>query len=276
MSGAPSYHRDYSVAVKRAVTPAEADRLMGTGLRCKGIHLPADPSPKVLTGRAAEFWHAAYDNALKYYGGDGGSRAKETARKTAWKSVRMFFRQRIRAGGWELAPALPLPGHGPVSYIGNPGDLEQLGVCVEYTFVDGDANLQIRRFPKDDPPYFYWSHRHRTCYVFPGSERGPCMPPDLKSAGAKIFRIWAQRPARCLRTVDVPEVDLQLDGMFDTIVYASDKWHDPNPDELMRDSQEYIHQVGDGVGLWQARGEVPPAIVFTGGCMDLEERGLIH
>jgi hypothetical protein len=270
----PSYHADYRVAVKRALPVAEADRLMGTKLSCKGIHLPKDPSPKVLSGRAAEFWHAAYENALKYYGGEDGENATDTAKKTAWKSLRMFFVE--QRGQWILRPALPPPGKGPTSFIGNPGDLEQLGVCIEYTFVDGDANLQIRRFPKDDPPYLYWSHRHRTCYVFPGAERGQCQPPDLRSESAKIFKRWAQRPARCLRMVDVPEINLQLDGMFDTVVYASDKWHDPNPDERMSGSQEYIHQVGDGVGLWQGKGKVPPAIVFTGGCMELDERGLIH
>jgi cation transport regulator ChaB len=271
----PHYHPAYQLSVRKALSHAEAERLLGTHLQCKGIHLPDDPSPKVLSGQAAEFWHAAYENASQYYGGeDAESRAADTARKTAWKSVRMFFLE--RGGRWVLQPALPRSGHGPVSYIGNPGDFEQLGVCIEYTFVDGDANLQIRRFPKDDPPYLYWSKRTRTCYVFPGSERGPCLPPDLKSESAKNFKIWAQRPAQCLRMVAVPEVNLRLDGMFDTVVYTSDKWHDPNPNERMLGSQEYIHQVGDGVGLWQASGEVPPAIVFTGGCMDLEERGLIH
>lgn len=270
MASAPHYHRDYRVAVTRALSPDIATRVMGTELRCKGIHLPADPSPKALTGRASQFWQAAYQNAFKYYDDE------KVAKKTAWKSLRLFFRPQGRE--WVLAPALPPPGKGPTSFIGDPGELEQLGVCIEYCFIDGDANLQIRRFPPDDPPYLYWSHPHRTCFIFPASERGDCQPPQLDAAGADVFYRWAQRKPKCLRMVDVPEVTLELCGLFDTVVYASDKWHDPNPDPSMQGSQEYIHQVGDGVGLWQAgvRGQAPQAIVFTGGCMDLEERGLIH
>jgi len=270
----PSYPRQYRVAVTRALSHEEAERVMGTGLSCRGIHLPKDPSPRTLSGVAARFWDSAYRSALSYYGEADAEGADATAKKTAWKTLRSFFVKRGRQ--WVLRPSLPVPGTGPVSFIGNPGDLDQLGVCLEYTFVDGNAVLQIRRFPDDDPPYLYWSHQFKTCYVFPGAERGECMPPDLKSIGAKIFKIWTQRNPECVRMVDVPEVDVRLDGFFDTVVYRSDKWHDPNPDDRMIGSQEYIHQVGDGVGTWQAAGQVPPAMAFGGGCMELHGRGLIH
>ena len=269
MARSPHYHSDYRVAVTRSLSPEDANRIMGAQLRCKGIHLPEDPSPGVLNGHAAQFWHAAFNNAQSYYDD------QKIAKKTAWKSVRAFFRQQGKT--WVTAAALPRPGEGPQSFIGDPGELEQLGVCVEYTFIDGDANLQIKRFAPSRAPYLYWSHPHRTCFVFPGAERSDCLAPDLAAPGADVFYRWTQRKPQCLRMVDVPEVMLQLCGLFDTVVYASDKWHDPNPDPRMQGSQEYIHQVGDGVGLWQSscRG-TPQAIVFTGGCMDLEERGLIH
>jgi hypothetical protein len=274
MARNPRYHPNYQTAVTQLVTAADAKRLLGTGLKCQGIHLPDDPSPSTLSGRVAEFWHAAYENANRYYNPDNDPDAEKTAKKTAWKSTRLFFRKTV--GGWRLAPAIPPPGQGPSSFIGNPGDLTQLGVCIEYTYIDGDANLQIRRFPKQDPPYLYWSSVHRTCYVFPGMKPGKCEAPDPWSTAGREFKRWAQRDPECSRVIDVPEVSLQLMGLFDTVVYGSDKWHDPNPDDRMVGSQEYIHQVGDGVGLWQAQGAVPPAIAFTGGCMDMEERGLIH
>lgn len=265
---APSYHPAYRVAVTGALDHEAAERLLGTSLTCKGIHLPKDPSPKTLSGQAAQFWHAAFDNANGYYDD------RKIAEKTAWKALRCFFRKTWR--GYQVAPALPLPGRGPTSFIGNPGELTQLGTCLEYTFIDGNANLEIRRFPRNDPPFLYWSTRLRTCFVFPGSEPGPCQAPDLSSQSAVDFQRWAQREAECLRDVDVPEVNLQMQGAFDTVVYGSDKWHDPHPDDKMVGSQEYIHQVGDGVGLWRGPGKVPAALAFTGGCLDMEERGLIH
>lgn len=247
---------------------ADAERVLGSSLRCKGIHLPADPSSATLRGDASAFWNAAFQNANRYYDD------KKIASKTAWKSLRVFFR---KAGNrYLLDPAIPPPGRGPHAFIADPGELTQLGVCIEYTFIDGNAELQIRRFPQGDPPYLYWSDARRTCYVFPGSEPGPCQAPDPSSRAGVDFRRWAQRDPACSRVVDVPEVDLFYDGLADTIIYASDKWHDPNPNDKMVGSQEYIHQVGDGVGLWQGRGRVPPAIAFTGGCLDMEERGLIH
>lgn len=264
----PYYHPSYRVAVTRAVGHEEAKRLLGSFLSCKGIHLPKDPPVKSLKGTASEFWHMVLRNANGYY------KDKETAEKTAWKALRVFFRKDWR--GWTLAPALPLPGRGPSVFIDDPGELTQLGTCLEYTYVDGNAELQIRRFPKEGAPFLYWSGTRRSCYVFPGNVPGPCKTPDPNSPAAREFKVWAQRDARCIRDVDVPEVYLQNDGMFDTVVYASDKWHDPNPDDRMVGSQEYIHQVGDGVGAWQARGAEPTAIAFTGGCLDMEERGLIH
>jgi hypothetical protein len=268
MASNPQYHQNYRAAVTSVVGAQEAKRLMGGGLKCDGIHLPKEPSPSTLTGRVGEFWHLAYENANRYYDDE------KIAAKTAWKTTRLFFKKGIT--GWKLAPAIPPAGRGPSSFIGNPGDLTQLGVCIEYTYIDGDANLQIRRFQKGDPPFLYWSRTHKTCYVFPGMVPGPCEDPDKWSNAGQEFKRWAQRDPECSRTVNVPEVNLQLLGLFDTVVYGSDKWHDPNPDDKMVGSQEYIHQVGDGVGLWQAPGALPPALAFTGGCLDMEERGLIH
>lgn len=283
---APYYHPSYRVAVVRAVGHKEAERLLGSQLACKGIHVPEDPASGSLRGTAAEFWNAAFAQANAYYGD------KKTASKTAWKALRCFFRQ--NGSGYAYAPVLPQPGKAPAVFIDDPGELTQLGTCIEYTYVDGNANLQVRRFPRESAPFLYWSGLRRTCYVFPGNIPGPCKTPDPAAAAAQTYKVWTQRDSKCLRDVDVPEVNVYNDGMFDTVVYASDKWHDPNPDDRMVGSQEYIHQVGDGVGMWQARGrvaarntwgqvpvwmphgDVPPALAFTGGCLDLEERGLIH
>lgn len=260
----PYYHPAYRAAVTRVVDPKAAARIMGSGLQCRGIHLPPDPSPRTLPADVRRFWDTVVRNAGSYY------KDQQLAEVTAWKTVRMFF-----GPNGARSSALDQQ-HRPHSPLGDPGDLAQLGVLVEYTFLDARAQLQIRKFPKNDAPFLFWSQSLRTCYAFPGAELGACQVPDLHSSASTAYKTWTQRQPKCERDVDVPETSIVLDGFCDTIVYASDKWHEPDPSIRMTASGEYIHQVGDGVGLWQAPGKVPLAIAVTGGCFDMEARGLIH
>lgn len=261
-------HYKYRAAVVNALDGPAAQRLMGSDLSCAGIHLPDDPRESSLSGDARTLWDAAFQNATAYY------KDEKLAKKTAWKTVRLFFAKDGRK--WVRHAALPAKGQGPVTYVGNPGDLVDLGACLEYTFIDGSADLQICRFSDSDPPSLFWSTSQRSLYVFPHADAVKCQTPDPWSNESTMFKRWAQRDAECAREIDVPEVDVQLLGNLDTLIYRSDKWHDRNPDPAVAGSQEYIHQVGDGVGLWQSPGNPPEAIVITGGCLDVEERGIIH
>lgn len=275
----------YQSAVVRDLPANEAAVVMGSYLTCKGIHLPDDPTPGSLEPDARRFWDTVHEAAGEYYKDDN------LAKKTAWKTTRLFY-----ANGAGRYAALPTRDEGPITYIGNPGDLVGLGVCVEYTYIwhrreDGSRKvyksrqvprwvgipqLAVVRFDEGDEPPLYWSPQTASLYVFPRNDLGPCVPPDPGSVPAHVFQTWSQRPPECARVVDVPEVDVQLGGNLDTIVYRDDKWHDRNPDEHKRGSQEYIHQFGDGVGIWQSGGEIPEAVVMTGGCLELDPRGLIH
>lgn len=267
-------HYTYRTAVVGALAPQEASRVMGEHLSCSGIHVAKDPKPSVLSGDARKLWLAAYENANGYYNPGNDPKNQKTAKATAWKTVRLFFAQEGK--NWVRRAALPPVGQGPVTFLGTPGDLVDLGALLEYTYIDADANLQICRFPDSDSPPLFWSPRNRTLYVFPTAESQACAKPDPWGTSAVMFRRWAQREAKCERVFDVPEVDVQLLGNMDTLIYRSDKWHDKNPDPNVAGSQEYIHQLGDGVGLWQSAGNPPGAIVMTGGCLDVEERGIIH
>lgn len=271
-------HHWFQAAVVGQLGPEAAARLIGSSMKCSGIHLPDDPRVSTLDGDARKLWDAAYENALDYYiGPSGDSSAKKTAEKTAWKTVRLFFRAPSSdEKSWRLEPALPAVGQGPMAVISDPGDLVDLGKCLEYTYIDGAAVLHIVRFATSDPPSLCWSQEHRSLFMFPRAQRTSCSAPDPLRGSSKMFHRWAQRDAACERVFEVPEVDVQMIGALDTIIYRSDKWHDRNPDPDLSDSQEYIHQVGDGVGLWQSAGAPPDAIVITGGCLDVEERGIIH
>lgn len=293
VANVPSYLYRAAI-VDRIDDPERAARLMGTDLACRGIHLPANPPVSTLTGVARELWDSAFVSANEYY------KDEKVAKVTAWKAVRLFFRpaapQRLRnfqqlgfrlfrspaPATLSVDPALPPPNQAPTTMLGTTGDLVELGVLLEFTFIDANAVLQIRKFTREDPPRLLWNHDRRTAFIFPGAEVTQCEAPDLNSAEAQVYELWNQRPPECDRFIDVPHgCRLRLEGNLDTFVYASTKWHDRAPDEdgARLGAQEYIHQVGDGVGAWiglpRSSGN-PEAIVFTGGCMDLNPRGIIH
>lgn len=266
MATAPRYF--YRSAVVEDLAADKAERVMGTYLTCKGIHLPSDPSPKKLAPAVRQFWDHAVAAADQHY------HDRKISEKTAWKAVRLFFRDPLRSA--VRMDALPATNEAPVAFIGDPGDLVRCGVCCEYTYLDAGANLVISRFEEAEAPSLYWSESTKRLLFFPSGDpaRNPdvCLVPDQNTLGAKTYKRWTQRKSKCAQEVDVPEVDVILAGNCDTFVYRSDKWHDANLDKQLRGSQEYIHQVGDGVGLWYN----PDAVVIAGGCLDLEERGIIH
>lgn len=274
MVAVPQYA--YRSAVVGSLSREQSQRVMGTYLTCKGIHLPKEDSPRKLAPVPRQFWEHAKAQANSHY------RDESIAEKTAWKTLRLFFRDPFHSD--QMFDALPAPG-AVTSFIGDVGDLVRCGVCLEATYIDASANLNIIKYRDGSAPSLYWSERFKSLYIFPQLEEhqvapdqqmlnpaAVCQVPDQESLGAKTFKRWTMRDSKCARAIDIPEVNLALLGNCDTFVYRSDKWHDANPDKALRGSQEYIHQVGDGVGFWFN----DEAVAIQGGCMDLEERGIIH
>lgn len=267
----PRYH--FRSAVLGSMGPEQANEVMGMGLTCQGIHVPNNPSPRTIKpAEARQFWDKAKKVAQDYYGSD------DTASHTAWRALRTFYKE--RDGQWTRRQGdrvLLDPSRLPAAPVGEPGDLVTLGVILEYTFLDPEANLIVRRFPDADPPKLYWQHDTKVLWVFPGTGMEECSNPYESPQAAREFKRWAQRNAECRQVIDVPATTVTLQGMADTVVYRSDKWHGRNHDQLrMPGSQEYIHQFGQGVGVWQDQGNPPSALCFQGGCLDMEERGIIH
>ncbi len=105
----------YQSTVVRKMNPDEASRVLGQYLSCKGIHLPKDPSPRTLPPDVRQVWESVRKGALRY-------EDKKTSAKTAWKTLRLFYRD-LDTKQPVLAPSLPPPGMGPVSFLGATGEL---------------------------------------------------------------------------------------------------------------------------------------------------------
>ncbi len=236
-----------------------------------GIHDPPHPSTRVLPDEARALYEGAYEKALTNYGD------KETARATAWRTVRMRFRKAGRQWdrcsgrdcGWPAAMMLPLP----------KTELVGLGVLVEYGFVDRAGELQIRNF-RGHEPILWWDDKRKALYAFPTTSYTSCLTrADVKRETTDTYHRWHQREAECVTEVEVPEIRVQAVGASDTISYRSDKWHDRNPDPRVRGAQEYIHHHWHEVWTFQDRDDArkrPEAIFIAGGALALHERGLIH
>ena len=236
-----------------------------------GIYDPPHPSPRNLPEDAMREWTRAYDEAMKLYGDD------ETATATAWRAVRLGWRERGRkqydrcANGvcsWPSDMLLPAP----------KSELVGLGVLVEYAFVDKRGQLQNRFFDGEEPT-LYWDDERKAIYVFPQMPYPICNLQQQRSAGAKTYEKWHQRQPKCFSEAQIEVVDLKCVGASDTVSYRSDKWHERMEDPRVRGAQEYIHHNWKDVWTWQDRDNArsrPKAIFIQGGALDLHERGLIH
>lgn len=288
-----------AAVVNQITNPEHAARLLGDHLACSdiGIHLPKNLSPESLDGRARNFWQRAYETANAIYRDD------DVAEHSAWKALRLFFRVEThgRRTSATLDSALRPKELGPVAPLGNPKTLVDLGVLIEITYfsvVGGFPTLEVHRFRDDQPPSLLWDDTSRTAYAFPRAERTACTQPNPASATKEneyqIYKTWHQRPPKCIRWIEIPDVRVRLIGQVDTIVYRSDKWHSPQGEDnfALHGAQEYIHQTNQGVSLWESfdeppqrragslpnpdHSQEPQAFVINGGCFALHRQGLVQ
>lgn len=242
-------------------------------LRNDDVHEPPNPSPSVLPPQPKALWDHVENQSWDIYGEH--AEQHKIPEKTAWKAVRMFYED---AGGQWVPKAEPdyeLP-----YILPDPGDVAWLGKLIEYVWIDGQGGVYKRTF-SEYPPDLWWNDVQKTLYSFPTAhvpEHCLPIPQDLKDT-AHMFKRWAQRDAECSKEVTIPMVRLYPRGAADSVSYRSDKWNDKNPDIQLKGSNEYIHMHGDKVWVWEDCPEIcdmPNAVMFRGGRLDVEERGIIH
>jgi hypothetical protein len=254
-----------------------------------GIYDPPEPSPNVLPEQARREWGDTYRAAMDRYGDN------ETAEATAWRKIRLSWRpgakrhwQRCHGGQcftWPYPGILPMPAM----------DLVNLGVLVEYAWINKEGELEVRSFAGDEPT-LWWDDDRKAMYSFPQAPYPGCsvLTAAEKKKRAKavaVYERWHARSPECAEDVgawisdwvgkNLRNKKMQAMGPSDVVVYRSDKWHDQNPDPRVEGAQEYIHKHWSKQSPWtwqdldRTRSR-PNAIFIQGGALQLHERGLIH
>jgi hypothetical protein len=236
-----------------------------------GIYDPPHPSVRPLPDEARADYDEAYAEAKQAYGDD------ETAAATAWRTVRLKWKQRSRRQ-WDRCHGRDC-GWPPAMVLPEPHELVGLGVLVEYGFVDRQGELQIRNF-RGEEPTLWWDESRQALYAFPRMKYVSCrLDVSVSKQTLETYERWHQRESQCFDEIEVPAVQVKCVGASDTISYRSDKWHDRNPDPRVRGAQEYIHHNWKEVWTFQdvdSPRTRPNAIFIQGGELALHERGLIH
>jgi len=236
------------------------------------IHDPPDPSPRTLPDAVREEWDEAYEEGLDVYG------KKDLARRAAWREITLRWNQTGKQTWKRCSDGVcHWPGGGKAPMPKKP--LIDLGVLVEYVFLDRRGRLQVRELDRNHPPLLWWDNGRKMLYAMPNQPYPQeCNPiPDSMWESVELYRSWHQRDPQCLLTVGIPDVSVKAIGAADSLSYASDKWNDADPDPAKLEAQEYIHNHWYDVWIWQDTDRtVPNIIIIHGGELDLHPRGLIH
>lgn len=230
----------------------------------------ANPSPDVLPPEARRLWDATRANAHSYYSG-----AWDLADMAAWRAVKMKYPNGI--GQWR-----PMRNPAPLKQtaVPDPGEQIELGRVLEYVVEEAPPRLDVYRF-KDDAhaPKLLWSKSQKMLLILPQDNISEDRNPDLTGLeqSANLFRSWAwgQQP-RGFVVHPVDSSQVKPLGMADTIVYRSSKGHKTQVGNPVG-SQNYIHQFGDDVVVFQGPNtSSPKAIMIRGGDLDVQEPGIIN
>jgi hypothetical protein len=229
-----------------------------------------------LSDRGRAVWQSLYEQAAAYYSDE------EHAHNCAWKGVRWLYSRNMFAG-WRSRPdgeRTPL-----LDRLPDPGNMVVLGRMIEWVCIQGleagAPELVVQRFEGADPPDLLWSRTQNMLVCVPKllpatlDTMRKSVPGPLRSV-AKESKGWAQRPAYGHLVAEIEAFPLQFFGLADSIAYRSDKWTKRSSSRGLRGQQEYIHQFGDDVVCLQGNGKPPSCVVFYGGAMDVEPRGIVN
>jgi hypothetical protein len=230
-----------------------------------------NPSPDILPPDARALWDSTHRVANSYYNG-----AWDLADMAAWRAVKMRYPNGI--GRWNPGTPHPTSPPGPLM-IPDPEEMIVLGRALEYVVLENPPRLDVYRFKNEESaPKLMWSPSAKMLMILPETQISNDRDPDLTGHAdlARRYREWSwgQDP-RGRVSEDIEPLRLEPLGMIDSIVYRSGKGTDVRDDPP--GVQEYIHQSGDGVVIYQGPSRAKPkAIVIRGGNLDVQQPGIIN
>jgi len=231
----------------------------------------SNPPPSVLHGENLDLWNRAHAVAGRYYEG-----AWDYPEHSAWRSLKLA-RPELNGTVYSTQHTTTPPEE-PMK-LPDPGKMIPLGRALEYVAIDDPGKLDVYRFKNDEnAPMVLWSKPRKMLVILPNAKVPKEHDPDLTGLEdlSRLYRDfhWGQQP-RGFTTKELEDWTLHPVGMGDTLVYRSGKGTPVRDDPP--GVQEYIHQHGDGVVVYQGPDpKNPEAIVLMGGDLDVEEAGIVN
>ena len=208
-----------------------------------------------LTPQMRGLWDQTFESAMRIYNDE------KFAKGTAWRAIRLVEGQEPRPNPqWHTMP--------------NPGDTIILGKLLEFAYLTDPPNVQFVKFNPGQEPDLLWSREHKMLVAYPHLSIPGVRLGNVSEKLRQEYARWAQRGPRGSTQIQVPAYKVTPAGAADTVVYRSSKWTKTPGDPA--GAQEYIHQFGEKVVFERGHGDVPTAIVFRGGKMDVLPAGVVN
>jgi hypothetical protein len=222
---------------------------------------------KNLSPQRRAVWDQTFESAMRIYND------KKFATGTAWRAIRLLDgnEPRPNPNGGNLPGVL-----GPAGWqkMPNPGDTIILGKLLEFAYLTNPPNVQFVKFNPGQEPDLLWSRENKMLVAYPHLSIPGVRLGSVSEKLRQEYTRWAQRGPRGSMQIEVPAYKITPAGAADTVVYRSSKWTQTPGDPP--GAQEYIHQFGEKVEFERGRGEVPSAIVFRGGKLDVLPAGIVN
>lgn len=223
-----------------------------------------------------DLWGDMYGTTKEYYESQKAPVPEQLSRVSGWRAVN-YYLEEPGIAGWinKNTGRTPIPTGAQYS-LETIGPVGWQGKLLEVSYY-GPNGFTVDRFNNTQSD-MVWNPVTKVLASLPGTKIPNVRQPIQNSsqAAAKIYKTWHQRKATSQTPVKFPEYDLLVVGVVDTVVYRSDKWHEPNPDSYVQGSPEYLHQVDGGVFLSLEPREHPRAVLVRGGNLDVEEGGIVY
>ena len=200
-------------------------------------------------------WDQAFESAMRIY------HDKKFSKASAWKAVRYLDGQE------------PRPSRS-VHKMPNPGETIILGKLLEFAYYTNPPDIQFVKFRKGMEPDLLWSREHKMLMAFPHLSIPEQRAANVSPAMRQEYVRWSQRAPRGSAQLRVPAYQVQPAGAADTVVYRSSKWTNTPGDP--EGAQEYIRQFSKNVVFEKGPGDLPSAIIFRGGTMDVLPAGIVN
>jgi len=216
------------------------------------------------------FWPQSVENDWRIYKELLSKEIKNPAKKQSKTKRKTKKKTKKSSKHIKLVSPTVMPDPGPCSWLGSTLEFGWEPDGEKWRKFDGNGRAVWG--PRSDW-MFLWSPKYKAIVAIKRPRNMYKLAKvERYGSAAKMFEVFAARPAENTFEVDVPEVPLHRIGRKAShIIYRSDKW------SAQRKKTDYNHDFKKGVKLYCGPSlKRPEVFLCFGGKLTLTERGLVY